>query len=86
MSWSENLKPLNEWFTTHKSEVVWRYRHAPTYSSEIDDIWVIKFPGEWQVNLNHNIRASTDTLQEAKDICPMLVRMHGKTAIQISEQ
>ena len=86
MSTPHIFYPLNEWFTTHKSEVVWRYRHAPTYSSEIDDIWVIKFPGEWQVQLNHDIIASMDTLQEAKDMCRMLVRMHGKTAIQISEQ
>jgi hypothetical protein len=78
--------PLNAWFTMHPSEVVWRYRHAPTYSSEIDDIWVIKFPGGWRIELNSHITADTDTLQEAKDICPMLVRMHGRTAIQISEQ
>lgn len=72
--------PVNEWVTTHKSEVVWNYRHAPIDSAYCDDFMLIKFPDGWEVFLNGYCIASADTLQEAKAICPMLVKLHGRTS------
>lgn len=72
--------PLNEWVTRHKSEVVWYYRHAPTYSQYCDDFMLVQFPDSWEVFLNGEALASADTLKEAKDICPMLVKLHGRTS------
>jgi hypothetical protein len=72
--------PVNIWYSTTHEESVWRYRHAPTYASLIDEFTLIQFPDGWDIHLNETNIGSADTLQEAKDICPMLAKLHGETS------
>lgn len=80
MNTQPKLFPTNEWYTINNIESVWRYRHTSPNHIRADNLMLIQFTdGEWRIHLNHEDIASAGSLDEAKALCPMLIKFHGQT-------
>ena len=71
--------PLDEWYSLNGASSAWRYQHYNINADAMTTITILQFGGsDWDIHINDVKIASAGSLDEAKALCPMLIKFHGQ--------